>query len=112
MQDPRYHPDRAKLTQKQRAKVKSWLDAKTPLIGKCSVCGERHWLLLEHLIFAPVYYPRGTIVNGGPNYPCVGMLCTNCGNTQFLNAVMIGVDERQPDDFDDLPVAAPEATDG
>lgn len=80
------------LTPEHREKVKQWLVVKSaPLIGKCPVCGARDWSLLDHIIDFKPYHPEGTLFLGGPQYPAVGLFCQNCGNTQFLNAVKMGL---------------------
>jgi hypothetical protein len=48
--------------------------------------------VLEHFVQVPLFHTDGnTYLGGGPAYPHVGLLCTNCGNTQLINAVLSGV---------------------
>jgi hypothetical protein len=49
--------------------------------------------LADHLVSAPVYSSNGMYL-GGPSYPCVMVVCSNCGYTMFHNAVVIGVVPR------------------
>lgn len=84
------------LSADERQKIADWINSKTPLVGKCPTCGDRKWQVLDHLVYSPIHYRSGMLI-GGPNYPHAGIICTNCGNTQFLNAVMIGlVESSQP----------------
>ena len=32
---------------------------------------------------------------GGINYPVVGLVCKNCGNTMLFNAIVMGIGDRQ-----------------
>lgn len=41
-------------------------------------------------------FQGGGLVVGGPTYAFVGILCRNCGNTQFMNAVYIGIMNPSP----------------
>lgn len=85
-------PDDARLTQEHREHFGKWINSKAALIGKCPVCSSRKWALMEHFIHTPLFYPDGSVIfGGGPSYPFVGLMCTECGNTQFINAVTSGV---------------------
>lgn len=37
----------------------------------------------------------GNLVIGGPVLPSVPIVCTNCGNTLFLNAKVLGLNEEE-----------------
>lgn len=37
----------------------------------------------------------GGLVIGGPVLPSVPIVCTNCGNTFFLNAKVLGINEEE-----------------
>ena len=79
-----------KLTVAQKQKFADWMGSKAPLIGKCSLCGDRRWTVLDHLIeFRP--YAGGNMILGGMTYPHVGIICENCGHSEFVNAVVCGL---------------------
>lgn len=78
------------LSDLHRERFKRWIDERTTLIGKCPVCGNRHWTLLNHFVEVPIYR-GGNMLVGGESYPNVGLLCSNCGNTQLINAVVSGI---------------------
>ncbi|WP_139015778.1 hypothetical protein [Ensifer aridi] len=82
--------DESRLTLEQRQQVERHLTSKAALVGKCPVCSQRNWGLLDHLLHVPIYH-GGSLVVGGPTYPHVGLICQNCGNTQLINAVVSGV---------------------
>lgn len=97
------------LTLAQRQTFERWINGKSPLIGKCPVCGDRKYTILDHLVDLPIYRGGNMIIGGGPNYPNVGLVCTNCGTTQLVNAVISGVvsDGSQPPATAPAPSAAP-----
>lgn len=83
-----------KLTQKQRQFVADWVFSKggTPAKG-CAVCGAVKWVVGEYIV-APVRLQGASVMLGGGSlYPLVPLICGNCGNTQFLNAVIMGLKE-------------------
>lgn len=79
-----------KLTDEQRNKFGKWMESKAEVIGKCPICRQRNWVLIDHLIHAPIFYGNMTLL-GGPSYPFVGLFCQHCGNTQLINAVISGI---------------------
>ena len=83
-------PD-GKLTQEHRDKFEAWINSKSALIGKCPVCTQRSWTVLEHFVELPIYRGGGVMVAGGATYPNIGLVCTNCGNTQLMNAALSGI---------------------
>ena len=82
--------DDGKLSPDEKQKVVEWIGQKTALIGRCEVCGERRFGVADHVVDAPIYH-GGELVLGGPRYTFAMIICANCGNTRFLNAVMIGL---------------------
>lgn len=85
-----------KLTTEHREKLATYLNGKAPLIGKCPLCADRRWGLLDHFVHLPIFREDGAIMFGGPSYPNVGLICQNCGNTQLVNAVSAGILEGEP----------------
>lgn len=79
------------LTDAQKAKIESWVRLKTGLTGGiCPICQTRQWTILPELLAPPAFH-GGTIVLGGSSFPHVVLVCNNCGNSQFINAVMAGI---------------------
>jgi hypothetical protein len=73
-------------------------------LGLCGICGQRTWRVLNTFIAMPA----STELEGQPPtspdvsptkasqdriLPFVGLVCTNCGNTHFLNLRILGLDE-------------------
>lgn len=86
------------LSEDQKRKVEAWIHSRASLIGKCPICASRSWTLIEHFVDLPIYRGGRIVVAGGPSYPNVAIVCTNCGNTNLINAVISGilVDEASP----------------
>jgi predicted nucleic-acid-binding Zn-ribbon protein len=78
------------LTLEQRQKVEKWFAEKANVMGQCPVCRNRQFTLLDHMV-APPIFDGGGLTIGGPAYPMVMVMCTNCGNTNFHNAVVLGL---------------------
>ena len=55
----------------------------------CSVCGQRHWSIGD-LVEARTFQ-GGDLVVGGSVYVFLPVVCDNCGNTVFFNAVSAGL---------------------
>lgn len=79
-----------KLSESQKEEFGNWLHSRTQLIGKCAICGERKWVVLDNLLEVKPF-PDESMWGTGPVYTYVGLMCSNCGNTHFLNAVLSGV---------------------
>jgi hypothetical protein len=75
----------------EKQRVIQWINEKCPNL-KCECCGSQRWSLNEHII-APVNLENGSLALGGSMTmtPQVILTCSNCGNTKYFNAVMIGL---------------------
>lgn len=85
--------DRNALTQEERDKIAQLVTEKWGAEGSaCPICKQRKWLVGQHLVTPPIITSGGRVIlGGGLAYPFVQILCQNCGNTQFLNAMILGV---------------------
>lgn len=80
------------LTDKQKQFVADWVKKKTGnQIRPCSVCGHTQWIVGDDTITPIVLGPGNSITLGGKIYPSVPFICGNCGNTHFLNAIIMGL---------------------
>lgn len=70
--------------------VVSRLNERAGGIRDCVVCGERNWLIEP--MFAQVQATRNLNVAkiGGNSFPLLPLVCQNCGNTHFLNLMVLG----------------------
>ena len=53
---------------------------------KCEFCAGGGWTVSPDLV-APVVFTGGYVL-GGDAYPQFMMMCNNCGNTKYFNAVV------------------------
>ena len=79
------------FTEEEKQKILAAIAEKAPQIRNCPVCGNPNWALGEGLVSLPIQGQIGGIVLGGPVYPCVPIICSNCGNTALLNALLLGL---------------------
>ncbi len=61
----------------------------------CPVCGQKHWSIND-VVIENREFQKGNLVIGGQSaiVPFVTLTCANCGNTIFLNALKLGVIDR------------------
>jgi hypothetical protein len=79
------------LTQDQKLKAKNWLDLKwSPTGFRCEVCQANSWDIGPMAVeIRP--FTKGAIIINGMVYPMLMVLCTNCYNTKFFNATIMGL---------------------
>lgn len=76
------------FTPEMRQKALQWITQKAPEL-QCECCHTRQWLMSEELT-TPVIFAGGFNI-GGTAYPHLQITCTNCGNTKFFSAVVMGL---------------------
>ncbi len=67
----------------------AWIEEKKS-IRTCDCCGQNSWTLSEDIVTTPLL-TGDRMVFGGKSYPNVMLICNNCGNTKFFNAVKMGL---------------------
>lgn len=67
-----------------------FINDKVPSSGLCKECNQKAIVVSDDITTAPVFKNGGMMI-GGPAYPQVMLICTNCGNTRFFNALIAGV---------------------
>lgn len=73
----------------------SFINEKVPNSGICKECGQKAIVVSDDLVTTPVFQ-NGGIMLGGPTYPQVMLVCTNCGFTRFFNAMVSKVTDGAP----------------
>lgn len=71
--------------------VEEWKKrVKGPVI--CELCGGTRWVGFSPVSMptTPSGAPLGSTIVGGPFLPLLQMACAICGNTKFLNLVVLG----------------------
>ena len=65
--------------------------ARAPQPGACTVCRTGQWTLSDGFVFFPTQDSAGSYVIGGPVLPSVALICSHCGNTIFINLLVLGL---------------------
>ncbi len=76
----------------ERQEITGALDDKINGELVCPVCHKTRWSLQDGMFLMPLHQANtGGLVVGGPILPCVAISCTNCGNTQLQNLLILGL---------------------
>lgn len=111
-------PDhQGKLTPQEIDRVILWIRTYWDKGGLCPVSGHNNWTVGPTLIATTPYTVAGEphIGLSGSSFPMVLVICTACGYTRFLNALIAGVVPSTSSVVGDAPTLAqepsqPEAT--
>lgn len=76
------------FSKEKQEKATKWLNDKLQN-KKCECCGDNTWHVADFLV-APPRFESGTIL-GGKVMPQVAIICNNCGNTKYFNAIKMGI---------------------
>lgn len=80
------------FNKEKQEKALKWLEDKWLKKDRaCEVCKNTHWQLAEDLIM-PLPFIGGGLTVGGNSYPSVLLICNNCGNSKFFNAVIMKIE--------------------
>jgi hypothetical protein len=80
-------------------KAIQWLSKKWPIEKRnCDVCGHMNWQI-QPFIVTPLILKDGIIQIMGhvTTHPQVMAICTNCTNTKYFNAALMGIAEKKKD---------------
>ena len=93
-----------KLSEDEKDKILKWIKEKSSISRgystfssfgaqenmRCQVCGNRGWGLAENLVAPTVLNATGVgLMN--PLYPQAMLLCSDCGNTIYINVNTLGL---------------------
>lgn len=67
-------------------KALHWLNKKWQGDKECPVCRHNQWTIGDAVELRP--YQGGSVVIGGAVVPLIPVVCTNCGNTLLISAVV------------------------
>ncbi len=81
-----------KLTQEQISTVLAKLNEYKSSRKPCSICGNGNWILND-VMFEMKEFTNGKFILGAEMslMPLVAVSCANCGHTQFLSAIKLGI---------------------
>lgn len=77
------------FNKEKQEKAQKWLKEKW-INRVCECCGQSNWTLAEDLVM-PMNFTGNKLSLGGPTYPQIMLICTNCGNSKIFNAILAGV---------------------
>ena len=77
------------MDEEARKKAVFWIESKKSTRA-CDCCSHNSWTLSEDVVTTPIL-ANGSAIFGGKSYPYVMLICNNCGNTKFFNAVKMGI---------------------
>lgn len=64
----------------------------------CEACGADDWSLSTSVCVLSSYLPAQDVPEESPVVPVIPVTCSKCGNTRLVNAIAIGVMEKQLDE--------------
>lgn len=86
------------LTPKEKEIALAWLNEKWVTDKGCPICTSNQWRIGDALVAPMNSTPGGGVMIGGPTYPQLMLICTNCGHTHYFNAVVMGLVKSKPKD--------------
>jgi hypothetical protein len=60
----------------------------------CPMCGHAGWSIQDGVYELREFHEGGMVIGGGALVPVVPVICSNCGNTILVNAILTGIVER------------------
>ncbi|MEN9682372.1 MAG: hypothetical protein RLZZ427_123 [Pseudomonadota bacterium] len=66
------------------------INQRVPNAAHCRSCGKHEVTISPHVV-SPLIVHNGSTMLGGTTYPQVMLICGNCGETRYHNAVVLGV---------------------
>lgn len=82
--------ENSSLSQEARRMAIEWLDKQAPEL-KCECCQNKRWILADEFVTPRIITGSGDALIAGPQYPSIMIICKNCGNTKYFNAMIAGV---------------------
>lgn len=62
-----------------------------PRPQECEICGKDVWEIGSYLTTPLPVSKSDDVIIGGNIHPLLQVICMNCGNTKFFNALVLGV---------------------
>jgi hypothetical protein len=84
-------------TPEEQAAIEQAIQAKAPDLRACPFCGKRAgYTLADDFVILSMGRHTGPQSAGGPSLPSIALVCRRCGQTTFLNAVVLGLQSLLP----------------
>jgi hypothetical protein len=71
------------------------LTEKTGGMHPCPVCGHAAWTVGNQYVVISLSPQPTEIHMGGPVYPTIAIICSNCGNTHLINMLILGFSQEE-----------------
>jgi hypothetical protein len=78
------------ITKTEEQEILAAVSARIPN-ALCPCCRSDRWNLADGYVILPVSPSAVNRVESGERLPCVALVCTNCGNTQLINLLVLGL---------------------
>lgn len=88
-------------------KITAALNERTGGQKPCVVCGQTKWIVVPKFVVATVGNDPQQVMLGGQSMPLVPVVCTNCGNTNLINLLVLGFKDTSLLKIDDDGAAKP-----
>ncbi len=75
----------------QTKKIEEWLQQKWGANKACQMCAVSDWAIGTNVAQLPLADPHAESTYSGGSYPCVIVICRNCGNMVLVNALTAGI---------------------
>lgn len=85
----------------EKSKLEAYLKRIHPT--SCPLCGKSSWTVSD-IVFQSPEFNDGEHPIGRASFPMIPIVCENCGNTYFINALaakLVDHQKRSPDTIDD-----------
>lgn len=89
-------PESNQWTVEQTERIERFLESKWPKFKECDHCHEEMRFIARSPGHVLVGGPDGSI-RLGETFPCIILMCSNCGHTQLINALVAGVTFSEPE---------------
>lgn len=75
----------------EREHVLTALNQRISPNSRCEVCSHYTWTLADGFVFFVLHDAQYQTKPSAPVLPSVAVVCDTCGNTKFLNVIMLGL---------------------
>jgi predicted nucleic-acid-binding Zn-ribbon protein len=82
------------LNQDQTNKLIAIFDKKWPEPKVCPICKHDDWVIAQR-VYEMREFHEGAFDTSGSIIPFIVVSCTNCGKTNFFNAIIMGIIKSQ-----------------
>ncbi len=85
----------SKKNKENYQKIIKWFKSKWTKNQKCTICGSHDWIIEETFVTSIVVEGKNIKPNGNI-YPQIMVICGNCGNSNYFNALIMGLAKTKP----------------